>query len=168
MRSSWLKARTLALVSRLFLGCWRHSTARWDGHHNQQMLVRRCRRTRPQDDAAYPTQGCGPALSDLRQAPAGQPGCHRREQAPWSGTGLHRREAEGAGHVAVGEGTAAAWPAQSHVQGRIGRSKAGLGRRLRYLGLRAPPEPAPHFNPATRKGGYRSPQNSDICNWRKK
>src|SRR5207344_2461463 len=26
---------------------------------------------------------------------------------------LHRREAEGAGHVAVGQGTAATWPAQS-------------------------------------------------------
>src|SRR4029450_7173922 len=34
------------------------------------------------------------------------------------------REAEGAGHVAVGQGTAATWPAQSHVQGRIARSKA--------------------------------------------
>ena len=45
------------------------------------------------------------------------------EQAPSSGACLHRREAEGAGHVAVGQGTAATWPAQSHVQGRIAPSK---------------------------------------------
>ena len=42
-----------------------------------------------------------------------------------------------------------------------------LGRRLRYLGLRAPPETAP-LHPTTRKGGYHNSPNSDICNWRKK
>src|SRR5262249_38709845 len=67
-----------------------------------------------------------------------------REQAPWSGACLHRREAEGAGHVAVGQGTAATWPAQSHVQGRIALQPRNQERRLP------------------------SPQNSDICNWRKK
>ena len=39
-----------------------------------------------------PAQWRGPPLSDLRQAAAGQSGCHRREQAPWSGACLHREK----------------------------------------------------------------------------
>src|SRR5262245_31049734 len=62
-------------------------------------------------------------VGNKKLAAAGQSGCHRRKQAPWSGACLHRREAEGAGHVAVGQGTAATWPAQSHVQGRIARAR---------------------------------------------
>src|SRR3977135_227505 len=42
-----------------------------------------------------------------------------------------------------------------------------LGRRLRHLGLRAPPETAP-LHPTTRKGGYHKPPTKDIFNWRKK
>src|SRR4051812_39136508 len=66
-----------------------------------------------------------------------------REQAPWSRAGIPRREAEGDGHVAVVQGAKAAWSAQSHVQGRIGLSKAGAGGGCAILRLRAPPAPAP-------------------------
>ena len=86
-------------------------------------------------------------LSDLRQAAAGQSGRHRREQAPWSGACLHCRETEGTGHVAVGQGTAATWPAQSHVQGRI---DAEQGRLAAAALCEAPPatrDGPPHPQP---------------------
>jgi len=114
----------------------------------------------------HPAQWRGPALSDLRQATAGQPGRHCREQTAGTGACLYRREAEGTRHVAVGQGAAATWPAQAHVQGRIGRSKAVSGGGCRYVGLRASRDGIPS-TPQPGKAATHS-RKSDISNWREK
>src|SRR5258708_4737565 len=58
-------------------------------------------------------------LPHLRQTAAGQPGSDCREQAPGSNPGLHRRAAKETRHVPLGQGAAATWPEEPHVQGRI-------------------------------------------------
>ena len=66
-------------------------------------------------------QGGRSTLPHLRQAATGEPGRDCREQAPGSDPGLHRRAAKAARHVPFGQGAAATWPEEPHVQGRIER-----------------------------------------------
>src|SRR3954454_20696902 len=64
-------------------------------------------------------QGLGASLSDLRQAPAGEPGGGGREQAAGAGPGLHRGAAEGTRHGAEQEGAASARSGAEPVQGGL-------------------------------------------------
>src|SRR5258708_13818037 len=76
------------------------------------------------------------------------------------------------GHVAVGQGTAAAWPAQSHVQGRIGRSKVVSGGGCAIRGSARHPRRYP-FTPQPGKAATTTPQTvtfvtgakSDFSKW---
>jgi hypothetical protein len=99
-----------------------------------------------------------------KEVATGEPGSDCRKQAPGSDPGLDRRPAKEARHVPFGQGAAATWPEEPHVQGRIdGHPGVAFARCGSFT--RRPLDTK--NSTRQRKGRLSYPQPGDISKWPK-